>query len=110
MKESTSETSGATTAEKSGTKNAEKSEANTEEVFSNGNTKDTINMNVRHGNRWWDEAEIEKSFKEYLDDEHFRKVTIDSISDEIVDIVLNEAESNMENPVIASLKSEGITW
>lgn len=34
------------TAEKSGTKNAEKSEANTEEVFSNGNTKDTINMNT----------------------------------------------------------------
>lgn len=38
MKESTSENSGATT--------AEKSEANTEEVFSNGNTKDTINMNT----------------------------------------------------------------
>ena len=34
------------TAEKSETKNAEKSEANTEEVFSNGNTKDTINMNT----------------------------------------------------------------
>lgn len=46
MKESTSEKSGVTTAEKSGTKNAEKSEANTEEVFSNGNTKDTINMNT----------------------------------------------------------------
>jgi len=46
MKESISENSGATTAEKSGTKNAEKSEANTEEVFSNGNTKDTINMNT----------------------------------------------------------------
>lgn len=46
MKESTSEKSGAITAEKSGTKNAEKSEANTEEVFSNGNTKDTINMNT----------------------------------------------------------------
>ena len=42
----TTENSGATTAEKSGTKNAEKSEANTEEVFSNGNTKDTINMNT----------------------------------------------------------------
>lgn len=38
MKESTSENSRATT--------AEKSEANTEEVFSNGNTKDTINMNT----------------------------------------------------------------
>lgn len=36
--ESTTENSEATT--------AEKSEANTEEVFSNGNTKDTINMNT----------------------------------------------------------------
>lgn len=67
-------------------------------------------LDVRHGNRWWDEAEIEKSFKEYLDDEHFRKVTTDSISDEIVDIVLNEAESNTESPVVAPLSSEGITW
>lgn len=46
MKESTAENSEATTAEKSETKNAEKSEENTEEVFSNGNTKDTINMNT----------------------------------------------------------------
>lgn len=46
MKESTAENSEATTAEKSETKNAEKSEANTEEVFSNGNTRDTINMNT----------------------------------------------------------------
>lgn len=46
MKESTSGNLGATTAEKSGTKNAEKSEANTEEVFSNRNTKDIINMNT----------------------------------------------------------------
>lgn len=50
------------------------------------------------------------SGKEYLDDEHFRKVTIDSISDEIVDIVLNETESNTESPVVAPLSSEGITW
>ena len=34
------------TTEKSEAKNTEKSEANTEEVFSNGNTKDTINMNT----------------------------------------------------------------
>lgn len=34
------------TIEKSEATTAEKSEANTEEVFSNGNTKDTINMNT----------------------------------------------------------------
>lgn len=44
--ESSAENLEATTAEKTKTKNAEKSEANTEEVFSNGNTKDTINMNT----------------------------------------------------------------
>ena len=65
---------------------------------------------MSHGNRWWDKDRIEKSFKKYLDDEHFRKVTIDSISDDIVDIVLNEVGSNAENPVIAPLNSEGITW
>ena len=67
-------------------------------------------LDVSHGNRWWDKDRIEKSFKKYLDDEHFRKVTIDSISDDIVDIVLNEVGSNAENPVIAPLNSEGITW
>lgn len=34
------------TTEKSEATTAEKSEADTEEVFSNGNTKDTINMNT----------------------------------------------------------------
>lgn len=34
------------TTEKSEATTAEKSEANTEEVFSNGNTKDTVNMNT----------------------------------------------------------------
>ena len=34
------------TTEKSEATTAEKSEVNTEEVFSNGNTKDTINMNT----------------------------------------------------------------
>lgn len=34
------------TTEKSEATTAEKSEANTEEVFSNGNTKDAINMNT----------------------------------------------------------------
>lgn len=46
VEKDTTENMKESTAEKSGTKNAEKSEANTEEVFSNGNTKDTINMNT----------------------------------------------------------------
>ena len=46
VEKDTTENMKESTAGKSGTKNAEKSEANTEEVFSNGNTKDTINMNT----------------------------------------------------------------
>ena len=46
VEKDTTENMKESTAEKSVTKNAEKSEANTEEVFSNGNTKDTINMNT----------------------------------------------------------------
>lgn len=46
VEKDTTENMKESTAEKSETKNAEKSEANTEEVFSNGNTKDTINMNT----------------------------------------------------------------
>lgn len=44
--ETTQEKTGTEPAEKSEAKSAEKSDENTEEVFSNGNTKDTINMNT----------------------------------------------------------------
>ena len=46
----------------------------------------------------------------YLDDVHFRKVTMDSITNEIVDIIINEAENNVVNLVTTSSGSEEITW
>lgn len=67
-------------------------------------------LDVQHGRRW-DEDEIETSFKKYLKDDHFRRVSMDSIANEIVDIVVSEAENNKtEEPVIASENSEGIIW
>ena len=63
-------------------------------------------LDVQHGRRW-DEDEIETSFKKYLKDDHFRRVSMDSIANEIVDIVVSEVENNKtEEPVIASENSE----
>lgn len=67
-------------------------------------------LDVQHGRRW-DEDEIETSFKKYLKDDHFRRVSMDSIANEIVDIVVSEVKNNKtEEPVIASENSEGIIW
>lgn len=66
-------------------------------------------LDVNHGHRW-DEDEIEKSFKKYLDDTHFRRVTMDSITNEIVDIIINEVENNVSETVVTNSNSEGITW
>lgn len=67
-------------------------------------------LDVQHGRRW-DEDEIETSFKKYLKDDHFRRVSMDSIANEIVDIVVSEVENNKtEEPVVTSGNSEEITW
>ena len=66
-------------------------------------------LDVNHGRRW-DEDEIETFYRKYLDDVHFRKVTMDSITNEIVDIIINEAENNVVNSVTTSSGSEEITW
>lgn len=78
-------------------------------------------LDVHHRSRWNDE-EIEKSFKKYLDDSHFRRVSIDNITDEIVDIIIIEAlirstteevvssvNSNKNEEICASNMTE-ITW
>lgn len=94
-------------------------EATGDNLQSNVETKDLYNeasqkfniyhLDVNHGYRW-DEEEIEKSYKKYLDDTHFRKVTMDSITNEIVDIIINEAENNITDTVTTPSNSEGITW
>jgi len=66
-------------------------------------------LDVAHRRRW-DEAEIANSFKKYLDDTHFRTVTMDSIADEIVDIIVSETENNVPSAVTNNQYSEGITW
>lgn len=82
----------------------------TKELYTEVSEKFNIyHLDVKHGHRW-DEEEIERSFKKYLDDTHFRRVTMDSITNEIVDIIVNEAENNVSNVVTNISNSEGITW
>lgn len=82
----------------------------TKDLYAEASEKFNIyHLDVNHGRRW-DEDEIEKSFKKYLDDTHFRRVTMDSIANEIVDIIVNEVENNVSEAVVTNSNSEGITW
>lgn len=83
----------------------------TKDLYEEASKKFNIyHLDVQHGRRW-DEDEIETSFKKYLKDDHFRRVSIDSIANEIVNIVINEVDNNKtEEPVITSGNSEEIIW
>ena len=82
----------------------------TKELYTEASEKFNIyHLDVKHSCRW-DEEEIERSFKKYLDDTHFRRVTMDSIANEIVDIIVNESENSVSNVVTNTSNSEGITW
>lgn len=86
------------------------SDVETKDLYEEASQKFNIyHLDVNHGHRW-DEEEIEKSYKKYLDDTHFRRVTMDSITNEIVDIIVSEAENNVADTVTTPSNSEGITW
>lgn len=86
------------------------SDVETKDLYNEASQKFNIyHLDVNHGHRW-DEEEIEKSYKKYLDDTHFRRVTMDSITNEIVDIIVSEAENNVTDTVATPSNSEGITW
>lgn len=71
---------------------------------------DIYHLDVSHGRRW-DEDSIEKSFKMYLDDNHFRRVTMDSIVNEIVDIIVSASENQNVGENSVQVDSNGaISW
>lgn len=86
------------------------SDVETKDLYNEASQKFNIyHLDVAHRHRW-DEDEIKKSYKKYLDDTHFRRVNMDSITDEIVDIIINEAENNTTDTVVTPSNLEGITW
>lgn len=71
---------------------------------------DIYHLDVNHGRRWEDDS-IERSFKKYLDDNHFRRVTMDSIVNEIVDIIVSASENQNVSENNIQVDSNGaISW
>ena len=71
---------------------------------------DVYHLDVKHGRRWG-EDQIEKSFKRYLDDRHFRRVTMDGIANEIVDIIVSASENQNVKENNVQVDSDGaISW
>lgn len=66
-------------------------------------------LNVEHGYSWMKDG-IESSFREYMDDKHFKTVNMDSIADAIVDIIVTESENNSSDEEHASVNTGEISW
>lgn len=79
----------------------------TMELYKEASEKfDIYHLNVLH-DRNWDRPNILKSWSEVLDENHFREVSMDNITNEIVDIItssVNGTENVIDN------NSEGISW
>ncbi len=68
---------------------------------------DIYHLDVHHGHRW--DNGIKSSFNEYLDDKHFREVTLDSIADTLVDIIVTASEGQNDYIAVTST-NDGISW
>jgi hypothetical protein len=84
------------------------SDIETKDLYVEASEKfDIYHLDVNHGHRWDDG--IKSSFAEYLDDKHFREVTLDSIADTIVDIIVTASEG--QNNTVATVNASGeIAW
>lgn len=69
---------------------------------------DIYHLDVNH--RYNHDSNIEPSFKMYLDDKHFRKVNLDNIADEIVDIIVTSTESQNSSGVVETNANGEISW
>ena len=79
---------------------------------------DVYHLNVNHG--WRKDERIRKSFRKYLDRKHYRETTLDSISNDIAEIVIKaSADEGTDRVLRAPLevltakgesRSRGIRW
>lgn len=68
---------------------------------------DVYHLDVRHG--WRHDDGIAPSWLELLDKQHFKEVTLDSIADTIVDIIVGASNSEVENTTTTNSNGE-ICW
>ena len=72
---------------------------------------DIYHLNVVH--RRYIDSGIEGSFTEYLDNDHYRTVTLNNIADAIIDIIVNSAKDNaviQTQEIIQTDDSGAIVW
>lgn len=69
---------------------------------------DIYHLDVNH--LYNHDRNIEPSFKMYLDDKHFRKVNLDNIADEIVDIIVASTESQNSSSGVETNANGEISW
>ncbi len=82
------------------------SDIETKDLYAEAKEKfDIYHLNVEHG-RSYDKENIISSWREFLDENHFRNVTLDDIANQIVDIVENSV--NEVETVVNS--TDGISW
>lgn len=68
---------------------------------------DIYHLDVNHGHRWDDG--VDASWRSILDDKHYKNVTLETIADTIVDIIVNASESIVNETT--SLNNNGeICW
>lgn len=67
-------------------------------------------LNIEHRGYNYRQESIENSFKEYMDDKHFRNVNMNNIADAIVDIIVGEVENNETNTNVMTSTSGEIVW
>lgn len=70
---------------------------------------DIYHLNVKHGRSWYD-AEIHKTFGEYLDDNHLKDTSVNQIANDIVEIVTNAFSNTNTNENTIVNTDEGISW
>ena len=80
----------------------------TKELFTEVSEKyNVFHLDVRHG--WRHDDGIAPSWLEVLDNQHFKEVTLDSIADTIVDIIVNASEESVVNNTCTNSNGE-ICW
>lgn len=74
---------------------------------------DIYHLDVNH-NRRWNEREIKLSFVDVIGEEHFKEVTLDSITNEIIDIIVNASKDNTyvisNEPIVTTNENGEIAW
>lgn len=74
---------------------------------------DVYHLDVNHGHRW-NESEIKKSFVSVIGEDHFKQVTLDSITNEIIDIIVNVSKDDTyvvsKEPIASTNENGEIAW